>query len=88
MSKRIDKSWIVLDSIDTRDGIRCVDLFLRPDGTFGFEEFRRDPEDRGEWTPVQYFSGAAYASKDDALGAAVSAVPWLAGEIQRRARPR
>jgi len=26
---------------------RCVDVFARPDGTFGFEEFRRDPEDMG-----------------------------------------
>ena len=24
------------------DGIRCVDIFYRPNGTFGFEEFRRD----------------------------------------------
>ena len=28
-------------------GMRCVDLFRRPDGTFGYEEFRRDPEDQG-----------------------------------------
>ncbi|MFP4043116.1 MAG: hypothetical protein ACLFTP_00885 [Rhodosalinus sp.] len=23
----------------------CPDLFRRPDGTFGFEEYRREPED-------------------------------------------
>lgn len=88
MSKRIDKSWVVFDSIETYDGTRCVDLFFRPDGTFGFEEFRRDPEDVGEWTPVQYFSGAVYNSKEDALAAAVSAVVWLAAEIRRRAQSR
>jgi len=27
-------------------------MFSRPDGTHGFEEFRRDAEDRGAWTPV------------------------------------
>lgn len=88
MSKRIEKSWVVFDSIETRDGMRCVDLFYRPDGTFGFEEFRRDPEDAGEWTPIQYFSGTAYTSKDSALAAAIGAVPWLADEIPRRARFR
>ena len=33
-------------------------MFSRPDGTHGFEEFRRDAEDRGAWTPVQYYSGS------------------------------
>ena len=50
MSKRIDRSWLVFTSIENFDHDRCVDLFSRPDGSFGFEEFRRDPEDRGEWT--------------------------------------
>ena len=78
MSRRIDKSWIVLTSIENREGDRCVDLFLRPDGTFGFEEFRRDVEDAGAWTPVHYYSGTSYASKNDALAAAAKAVTWLA----------
>jgi hypothetical protein len=47
MSKRIDPSWSVLASVEDSDGSRCVDFFSRPDGTFGFEEFRRDPEDCG-----------------------------------------
>ena len=51
MSRRIDKSWVVLESLETDDGLRCVDLFRRPDGSFGYEEFRRDPEERrgGGW---------------------------------------
>ncbi len=55
MAKRIDKSWIIFDSIENDEHNRCVDLFERPDGTFGFEEFRRDVEDAGAWTPVQYW---------------------------------
>jgi hypothetical protein len=47
MSKRIDKSWIVFDSVENDHHDRCVDLFQRPDGTWGFEEFRRDVEDAG-----------------------------------------
>ena len=78
MSVRLDKSWLVLDSIENPEGNRCVDLFSRPDETFGFEEFRRDPEDRGAWTPVQYCSGVRYGSRQEALVAAKRLVPWLA----------
>jgi len=67
MSRRIDKSWLVFTSIENFEHDRCVDLFSRPDGSFGFEESRRNPEDGGEWTPVQYYSGSAYASQDAAL---------------------
>ena len=56
MSQRIDKSWLVFASIANFEHDRCVDFFSRPDGSFGFEEVRRDPEDRGAWTPVQYHS--------------------------------
>jgi hypothetical protein len=53
MSKRIDKSWLVFISIENFEHNRCVDLFLRPDGSCGFEEFRRDAEDRATGpTPV------------------------------------
>jgi hypothetical protein len=85
MSQRIDKSWVVFDSIENFEGNRCVDLFFRPDGSFGFEEFRKDPEDAGAWTPVQYYSGATYVSKDHALAAATGAVIWLADKLARRA---
>ena len=56
---------------------RCVDIFRRPDGTFGFEEFRRDAEDMGLWTPIAYFSVGEYSSEADAIAAARDAVPWL-----------
>ncbi|MDR3435647.1 hypothetical protein [Telmatospirillum sp.] len=77
MSDRIDKSWVVVASIEIPEGNRCVDLFARPDGTFGFEEFRRDPEDSGRWTPVRFFSDATFPSQDAAMAAATRAVPWL-----------
>jgi hypothetical protein len=87
MSKRIDPSWIVVDSIENREHNRCVDLFRRPDGTFGFEEFRRDVEDAGAWTPVQYYSHGVWPRKEAALNAAAQAVAWLAEALQRR-QPR
>jgi hypothetical protein len=85
MSTRIDKSWVVLESIENGEHDRCVDLFQRPDGSFGFEAFRRDVEDAGLWTAVAYHSGAAYASKKAALTAAGGAVGWLADVLAARA---
>jgi len=41
MIERIEKN-LVLRSIESDLGNLCVDIFLRPDGTYGFEEFRRD----------------------------------------------
>ena len=78
MSRRIDPSWTVFTSIENAEHDRCVDVFSRPDGTYGFEEFRRDCEDRGEWTPVQHFSGMVFDESGQALATAEKAVPWLA----------
>jgi hypothetical protein len=57
MSRRIGPSWLVFRSVENDVHDRCVDLFSRPDGSFGFEEFRQDVEDQGAWTPVGSFSG-------------------------------
>jgi hypothetical protein len=86
MSMRIDKSWRVLESIENAEHDRCVDLFRRPDGSFGFEAFRRDVEDGGLWTAVAYHSAAAYGSKEAAVAAAIDAVRWLAEALAARAR--
>jgi hypothetical protein len=67
-----------MESIENPHHDRCVDVFTRPDGSFGFEEFRRDAEDAGAWTPVSYFSDLRCASKGEALVEAARQVPWLA----------
>ena len=77
MSARLDKSWSVLASHQTPEGNRCVDIFSRPDGTYWFEEFRKDPEDVGAWTPVNYFAGREYRTDAEAVAAARQAVSWL-----------
>lgn len=79
MSMRIDPSWVVFNSVEDAFHERCVDLFERPDGSFGFEEFRRDFEDQGRWTAVQYYSGKSYPSREAAWDAATNAVAWLTG---------
>lgn len=77
MSNRIEKEWVVLESIENETHDRCVDLFRRKNGSFGFEEFRRDVEDAGAWTPVAYYSVASYPSWEAVVGAAAVAVVWF-----------
>ncbi len=84
MSKRIDRSWIVFVSVENSDHDRCVDIFARPDGSYGFEEFRRDIEDSGQWTPVQYYSGVSYRSPDEALDTSERVVPWLSDVLAQQ----
>ena len=70
----------VVVSIEDEEGARCVDVFVRRDGTFGFKEFRRDPEDGGRWFLVADYSGKSYGSKDEALRAAASTITWFTWE--------
>jgi hypothetical protein len=85
MSERLDPSWSVVASPSTPAVDRCVDIFRRPDDTFGFEEFRRDPEDMGAWTPVAYYSGREFETEAAAVAAARAAVPWLAAVLDTSA---
>jgi hypothetical protein len=64
-------------SIETPDGGRCVDLFRRPDGSFGFEEYRRDPEDGSGWYPVGHHAGAMFPTEAASLAEARRRVGWL-----------
>jgi hypothetical protein len=80
MSKRIDKSWTVFVSVENPEHDRCVDIFSRPDGSY----VRRDIEDGGQWTPVQYYSGATYASSAQALDTAERNVPWLVDVLAQK----
>jgi hypothetical protein len=83
MSARLDKSWTVFVSHQTSEADRCVDIFWRPEDSFGFEEFRRDPEDMGAWTPIAYFSGREFSTEAEATEAAKQAVPWLSSLLDR-----
>jgi len=68
----------VVRSINDETGNRCVDIFVRPEGSFGFEEYRRDMEEGGAWGSASGFSGREFATADAAFAAAVRSVAWLA----------
>ncbi|MBK18169.1 MAG: hypothetical protein CMM52_04945 [Rhodospirillaceae bacterium] len=68
---------VVLSSIETFEGDRCVDIFQRDDGTFGFDEFRRDPETRTGWYRTGGFEKAIFSAEEEALAEARKNVVWL-----------
>ncbi|MBT0957029.1 hypothetical protein IV417_06510 [Alphaproteobacteria bacterium KMM 3653] len=67
----------VLRSINLPGEAVCVDIFRRGDGTFGFDQFRRDPEDGRGWYTISYFGDRVYTSEAEALRDAALQVPWL-----------
>jgi hypothetical protein len=67
----------VIATLHNDDGHRAVKIIRQPDGTFGFNEFRRDPEDAGGWTLVGESSGASLATERQALAAARASIAWF-----------
>ena len=67
---------LALESFENPQGNQCVDIFSRPDGTFGFEEFRRDWEDGGLWVSLNRYSRLVFESEIEARTQAASSVPW------------
>ncbi|MDA1089659.1 MAG: hypothetical protein O3A85_05020 [Proteobacteria bacterium] len=67
----------VMRSINTPDGGRCVDIFLRPDETYGFEEFRRDVEDLSGWFAIGGHIEKSFKTEQEAFDQALATVSWL-----------
>ncbi len=71
----------VMKSINIEDQSRCVDIFQRPDNTFGFEEYRRDIEDNQGWFAIGFFDELVFDSEARAHEAALLKVSWLVGAM-------
>jgi len=71
----------VIRSINNEDVSLCVDIFRRPDNTFGFEEYRREIEDNRGWFPIGGHSSYVFDSDIAALRAAKANVAWLSRMI-------
>jgi hypothetical protein len=77
----------VTTTLHNPDADRCVKIIKRADGTFGFSEFRRDPEDAGGWTLVGDHP-QAIPTEAQALAAARAGVSWLRDMAQKADPPR
>ena len=67
----------VLTSLENSAGNHSVDIFVRADGTFGFEEYRRDPEDVSGWFSLHRYSHQVFSTAKAALAQAKSKVAWM-----------
>ena len=68
---------VVLSSIESDEGNRCIDFFERPDGTYGFEEYRRDPESASGWFVTGQYATEIYLSLEITVRAASEHVIWF-----------
>jgi len=67
----------VVRSVEAPGGAACVDIFRRPDGSFGFEEYRRDPEDGRGWFVTGHHGARRFASQADAESAARNTYEYI-----------
>tara|TARA_B100001741_G_C16326167_1_gene492724 strand:- start:99 stop:323 length:225 start_codon:yes stop_codon:yes gene_type:complete len=71
---------LVLRSLETFDGARCVDLFQREDGSYGFEIYRRDAEALSSWFAIGGFAQQRFSTESDARSTAAQHAPWIAAK--------
>lgn len=69
----------VINSVNLHGDTVCVDIFQRPDGSYGFDEFRRDAEDGRGWFSIGHFGSQRFASLTSAVDAAIAQVSWFDG---------
>jgi hypothetical protein len=69
---------VVIRSFNLDGETLCVDFFRRPDGTYGYEEFRREPEDGRGWFAIAAYSSRSFNTESDALVNAKASIRWLA----------
>ena len=67
----------VLTSLQNETADRCVDIFVREDGTYGYEEYRRDVEDGKGWFPLNRYARQVFPDEAHALAQARATVAWL-----------
>ena len=75
-ANRIIWSW------NQNGGHLCVDVFQRPDGTYGFGEFRRDPEDTRGWYDIGGYANLVYSTPQDAKSAAMAQIGWFTDQVE------
>ncbi|MEM7189843.1 MAG: hypothetical protein AAF439_09545 [Pseudomonadota bacterium] len=70
----------VMASIEAPGGQICVDIFQRPDGSFGFEEYRRDLEDGRGWQVIGHHADRRFDTREAAYATAQQLILWLKNE--------
>jgi hypothetical protein len=77
---------VVIRSYNLDGETQCVDFFRRPNGTYGFEEYRREPEDGRGWFPISDYSSRSFELDPDAVMDAQASIHWLASVVEKTPR--
>tara|TARA_R110000868_G_scaffold397842_1_gene670748 strand:+ start:5087 stop:5320 length:234 start_codon:yes stop_codon:yes gene_type:complete len=68
---------LVVASLETDDGFRCVDIVMTPGGLYFWDEWRRDPEDPSGWHTAGRQSVGQFDTQEDARRDAAGCIEWL-----------
>ena len=72
----LKKNTVIL-SVNNDEGNLCVDIFIRKNKTFGFEEYRKDPENIDGWYKVGNYSDKIYSNQKEAFKDACEYIMWF-----------
>ena len=68
---------IVVQPLNLEGNTVCADIFMRADGAYGFDEFRRVPENGRGWFSIGHYGSREFSEFDEALKDAKQPVAWL-----------
>jgi hypothetical protein len=71
------KNYRVINSFENQQRNKCVDIIQVEDGTFRFQEWRRDCEDLHGWFLLQDSLPIAYNTEEKAVSSATKTIIWL-----------
>ena len=71
------KDQVVINSINNDNNNLCIDFFFRKNKTFGYQEYRKDPENISEWYRIGNYDYKVFSNKDDAYHDAKKTIVWF-----------
>ncbi len=71
------KDQVVINSINNDNNNLCIDFFIRNNKTFGYQEYRKDPENISEWYKIDNYDYKVFSNKDDAYHDAKKTIVWF-----------
>mgnify|MGYP001218263758 FL=1 len=71
------KDQVVVNSINNDRNNLCIDFFIRKNKTFGYQEYRKDPENMTEWYRIGNYDHKIFLSKNEAYQDAKKRIVWL-----------
>ena len=66
-----------INSINNDDNNLCIDFFIRNNNTFGYQEYRNDPENISGWYRIGNYDHKIFLSKNDAYQDAKNKIVWF-----------